>query len=118
MSHGQPEGIDKAATPASGPVNGGRLKHSVCRWCFGGMSLEELCGHAKAIGIGSVELLGEKEWDIPTKFGLTCAVANGPTSISRGFNRIEHHDGFVKESERVERLAAPFNYTVDSKLVV
>lgn len=79
----------------------GRLKQSVCRWCYGKMSVDDLCKNAAAMGLKSVELLGENEWSIPAKHGLTCAVANGPTSIARGWNRMEHHDEFVKESERL-----------------
>ena len=79
----------------------GRLKQSACRWCYGGMKLEDLCEHAAAIGLKSVELLTEKEWSVPAKYGLTCAVGMGPTTIPRGFNRVEHHDEFVKESERL-----------------
>ena len=79
----------------------GRLKQSVCRWCFGWVSLEALCEKSKAIGIQSVELLTEKEWHIPSQFGMTCAVAMGPTSIGNGYNRIDNHDKFTAESERL-----------------
>lgn len=79
----------------------GRLKQSVCRWCYGNMPLDDLCRGVAEIGLKSVELLSEHEFATPAKFGLTCALANGPTSITRGFNRVEHHDGFVKESERL-----------------
>jgi hydroxypyruvate isomerase len=79
----------------------GKLKQSVCRWCYGKMPLDELCSNAARMGFKSVELLGEKEWSIPAKLGLTCALANGPTSIASGFNRLENHDKFVKESERL-----------------
>src|SRR5207237_926235 len=84
-----------------GPVIKGRLKQSVCRWCYGKMPVEELCSNAAKIGLASVELLGEKEWSVPDKYGITCALANGPTSIPNGFNRLENHDKFVKESERL-----------------
>jgi hydroxypyruvate isomerase len=70
------------------------------------MPLEELCKHAAAMGIKSVELLGENEWSIPAKFGLTCAVANGPTKIGEGINRVELHDAFVAECERLLPLIA------------
>lgn len=88
-----------ATTPK--PMAAGRLKQSVCRWCYGGISLEDLCKASKEMGIASVELLGEKEWSVPATFGLTCAVANGPVSIGAGINRVASHDAFVKESERL-----------------
>lgn len=90
--------------PSKGAASGalkGRLKQSVCRWCYGKIALEDLCKGAAEIGLKSVELLGEKEWSIPAKFGLTCAVANGPNPIPKGWNRVENHDEFVKESERL-----------------
>jgi hydroxypyruvate isomerase len=89
------------AAKAPGVVLKNRLKQSVCRWCYGNMPLEELCKNAAAMGIKSVELLGETEWGVPAKFGLSCAVANGPTKIGEGINRPESHDAFVKESERL-----------------
>jgi hydroxypyruvate isomerase len=91
--------------PSSGSAGNstlkGRLKQSACRWCYGKMTLDDLCSNAAAIGLKSVELLTEKEWSVPAKYGLACAVGMGPTSISRGFNRLEHHDEFVRESERL-----------------
>jgi hydroxypyruvate isomerase len=79
----------------------GRIKQSICRWCYGKMPLDELCKVAAEIGYQSVELLTEKEWDVPKKYGLTCAVAMGPNPIHKGWNRVENHDDFVKESERL-----------------
>ena len=90
----------RPAIPAS------RLKQSVCRWCYEGTPLEVLCREAKKIGLVSVELLGEKEWDVPKRFGLTCAMANGPSTIPIGFNRPDQHDRLVAESERLLPLVA------------
>ncbi|MBX3408872.1 MAG: TIM barrel protein [Phycisphaeraceae bacterium] len=75
------------------------LRQSVCRWCFGGMSVEALCSAAAKIGYSSVELLGPEEWDIPGKHGMVCAVATNVKSnpIPRGFNRAEHHDSIIEE---------------------
>lgn len=83
------------------PTLTGNLRHSVCRWCYGNMPLEDLCRHAANIGIESVELLYEAEWAVPPRFGLTCAVAMGPTQIHDGLNRVENHDRIVAESERM-----------------
>ncbi|MCC6360178.1 MAG: TIM barrel protein, partial [Phycisphaerales bacterium] len=90
-----------AAAPPEAPALKGRLKQSVCRWCYGKIALDDLCKAAAGIGLKSVELLDEKEWSTPARHGLVCAVANGPTSIVRGWNRVEHHDEFVRESERL-----------------
>jgi len=53
------------------------------------------------MGLKSIELLDEKEWKVPAKYGLTCAMANGPGPIHKGWNRVEQHDELVKASERM-----------------
>jgi hydroxypyruvate isomerase len=65
------------------------------------MTVEELCRNAKAIGLASVELLGEPDWPTVKRFGLACAMANGPSTIPLGFNRPSEHDRLVAESERL-----------------
>ncbi|MFT3684653.1 MAG: TIM barrel protein [Phycisphaerales bacterium] len=79
----------------------GNINHSVCAWCYGGMPLEKLCEQAAAMGIKSVELLGEDQWAIAKKYGLTCAVAGQVKAnpIHRGWNRTEHHDSIVADLE-------------------
>jgi hydroxypyruvate isomerase len=82
----------------------GNLKQSVCRWCFGGMKLEDLATAAKGMGYQSIELLDPQDWPVVAKAGLTCAVGNMVRSnpIQKGFNRVENHDAIIKELE--ERL--------------
>jgi hydroxypyruvate isomerase len=92
--------------PAAPGGRRGRVKQSVCKWCYGNMSLVDLCRAAKGMGILSVELLNQDEWTVPRDNGLTCAVANGPSGISKGWNRIEHHDEFVAKSKTMLPLIA------------
>jgi hydroxypyruvate isomerase len=84
----------------------GRIHHSACRWCYGSIALDELCRQAAAMGLKSIELLDEKEWKVPAQHGLTCAMANGPGPIHKGWNRVEHHDDLVRASERLLPLVA------------
>lgn len=79
-------------------------RHSVCRWCYSKIPLEELARSAAQIGLQSIELLNPDEWPVVQRHGLTCAMANGTTTIPRGFNRLEHHVEFVPSM--IERLAA------------
>ncbi len=65
------------------------------------MDLVELTTAAKAMGIESIELLNESQWKVVQSNGLTCAVANGPTTIPTGLNRIENHDAIVKRTEEL-----------------
>ncbi len=84
--------------PASKPLNG-RLKQSVSRWCYGNMSLDELCIHAKEIGLVGIDLLHENEWETVAKHGLICTMAYGIGTIPDGWNHIENHDRLIAESE-------------------
>ncbi len=61
----------------------GRIRQSVCPWCFDPMPLETLCRHAAAMGIQSVELVQPKDWPILKKHGLVCAIA-GSHSFTKG----------------------------------
>ncbi len=87
-------------------ASAGRLKQSVCRWCYQAIPLDTLCRDVAAMGFKSVELLSENEWAALKPHGLTCAVANGPSTIPVGFNRLNEHDRLVKESERLLPLVA------------
>jgi len=75
----------------------GRIRHSVCRWCYGKVPLEELCQASREMGITSIDLLGLDEIPIAKKHDLTCAMVTGiPGGISKGLNRAENHDGILK----------------------
>jgi len=89
-----------APAPQAGPLKG-RLKQSVCKWCYSKMSLDDLCAAAAAMGLKAIDLLGPEDWPTVKKHGLICAMANGPSTISDGWNKVEDHDKLVKESERL-----------------
>lgn len=94
-------GLFHAGEPKSQSSADSGLKQSVCRWCYSKVPLDDLCKAAARMGLTSVELLSENEWATPKKHGLTCAVANGPNPIAKGWNRRENHDAFVAESLRL-----------------
>jgi hydroxypyruvate isomerase len=90
------------ATARKGAVN-----HSVCRWCYNGVKLDDLCAAAKEMGIQSVELQGPAEWPTLQKYGLTCAMANGAgMGIEKGWNRLENHDALLESYEKTIPLVA------------
>ena len=98
--------LSMASTAAAAPLKG-RIKQSVCRWCYRKVPLEELCKAAKEMGLLSIELMGEDDWPILRKHGLTCAMANAKgISIGKGFNRIENHDGLIEIYEDLIPKAA------------
>lgn len=90
----------------------GRINHSVCKWCYNDISLEDLCKSAKDIGLTSIELLGPAEWPTLKKYGLTCAMPQGAgLGIERGFNDPSLHDELVKSYEAVIPKVAEAGYS-------
>lgn len=70
----------------------GNVKQSLCRWCYGGIPLDQLAAAAKKIGYQSIELVTPEEFPTLQEAGLTCAMLSGADAIDRGFNRTAHHD--------------------------
>ena len=82
----------------------GRINHSVCKWCYGKVPLEELCQQGKTMGLTSIELLGPADWPVLKNYGMTCAMTtnaslDGLGGIAKAFNRLEHHDKLVTAYE-------------------
>jgi len=98
-----------AADAATSTKLKGRVNHSVCKWCYGKIPLEEFCAAAKDIGLQSVELLEVKDFPTLKKYGLTCAVVSGvPGMIGSGLNRLENHDKIVEFMEQTIPASAEF----------
>lgn len=80
----------------------GKVNHSVCRWCYNSIPLEDLCKAAKNIGLTSIELTGPDEWPVLKKYGLTSAMPNGAgMGIEKGFNDPRYHDELVASYEAI-----------------
>ncbi len=95
-----------AADKAAGPVKG-NVNHSVCKWCYPDISLEDLSVAGKDIGLSSIELLTVEEIPTVKKQGLTCAMVSGvPGGITKGLNRLENHDKIVEWFEATAPKAA------------
>lgn len=69
----------------------GRIKQSVCRWCYAKTPIETLAAACVKNGIQAMDLVSPNEWDAVRKAGLTLTVVPGPTTIPDGLNRKENH---------------------------
>jgi len=74
----------------------GNIKHSVCKWCYPNVSMEELAKAAKEMGIESIEIIGPEDWPIALKYDLTVAMASGGGSIAEGFNDPANHATLIE----------------------
>ncbi len=98
----------------------GRVHHSVCKWCYKGIALDDFCKAAKGMGIQSVELLQPEDFPTLKKYDLSCAMVSNPTAtvgkvkvggITKAFNRIEYHDALVEAYEAQIKAVAAAGFT-------
>ena len=77
-------------------VQKGRLKQSVCRWCYGKIPLHEFCKAVSEIGLTAIDLIEEKEWPILAEHGLICSLGwKMGGDIPNGLNDPANHDLIV-----------------------
>jgi hydroxypyruvate isomerase len=95
-----------AAAAGAAPL-AGRIRHSVCRWCYKNIALDTLCEAAKRMGLASVDLLQLDDLPVLKKHGLICAMLTGvPGAIPKGLNRVENHEVIAAFFEKTIPLAA------------
>jgi len=91
----------RAAAPSAG-----RLKQSLCRWCYQTIPLDDLCRDAAAMGIGGIDLVEPADWPTVRKYGLVPTITQGDARIPDGWNRRESHDRLEAEIRaRIARAA-------------
>ncbi len=74
------------------------INHSVCRWCYNSIPLEDLAKASKEIGLKSIELLKAEEWPVVIKEGLTCAMGSiASLGLDKGFNDPAFHEQLLKD---------------------
>ena len=89
----------------------GNINHSVCRWCYGDIPLEEFCTGIKKIGINAMDLVGPKDWDTLKKHGIYSSMCNGAEiNLEDGFNDTQFHDKLVANYLEMIPLAAKAGY--------
>ena len=82
----------------------GRLKQSVCRWCYSKIPVEDFAREVARLGIQAVDLADPKEWPVYKQYGLKLTMVGGGTTIPEGFNRKENHAGIEQRfKESVQR---------------
>ncbi|MBS1509802.1 MAG: TIM barrel protein [Bacteroidetes bacterium] len=75
----------------------GNVNHSVCRWTYNFLPLDELCEVAKKIGLKAIDLVGPKDWATLKKYELDSSMCNGAEiSLTKGWNHTEYHPTLIK----------------------
>ena len=85
----------------------GNINHSVCRWCYNDLTLEQLCAAAKSIGIKGIDLVGPKDWPTLKKYSLDSPMCNGAEiNLTDGFNDPKFHATLQKNYAAMIPLVA------------
>ena len=109
----------KPAEQKTSITRNGRVKQSVCQWCYSKIPLDELCAAAAEMGLKSVELIQPTDFATAKKHGLICAMVGFPTAklgditvggIDQGWNRLEYHDALVPIYEAQLQATAEAGY--------
>ncbi len=85
----------------------GNINHSVCKWTYQYLGLEQLCIEAKRIGIKAIDLVGPDEWDILKKHGLDSSMCNGAEiNLVDGFAEPNFHQKLIDSyTEMIPKVA-------------
>ena len=74
----------------------GNINHSVCRWTYDFLTLEELCTTVKKIGFSAIDLVGPKDWDLLKSHGIFSSMCNGAEiSLVKGWNDKQYHSTLI-----------------------
>ncbi len=90
----------------------GNINHSVCRWTFGYLSLDDLCKAVKGIGFNAIDLVKPQQWPILQKHGIyssMCYTA-GDNNLYNGLDNPIYHEQLIKEYLEVIPLMAKAGY--------
>src|SRR5688572_23223026 len=89
----------------------GNINHSVCRWCYNTIPLEEFCAATKKMGITAIDLVGPKDWPTLQKHGLFSSMCNGAEiNLVDGFNDKKFHDKLFQNYSEMIPLVAKAGY--------
>lgn len=90
----------------------GNINHSVCKWCYSQISLEEFASGVKSIGITGIDLIGPDQWPVLKKHGLTSSMCNGAEiSLTEGWNDKQYHATLVDSYLKHIDMVAAAGYT-------
>jgi hydroxypyruvate isomerase len=85
----------------------GNINHSVCRWTYNHLKLEELCLAVKKIGFSAIDLVGPKEWSVLKEHGIYSSMCNGAEiNLVDGWNDKKNHPILIKNyTDHIELVA-------------
>lgn len=90
----------------------GNINHSVCRWCYDKIPMEDFLKSLNELGITAMDLTGPEDWPIMKKYNIHASMCWGAgKGILEGWNNPKLHAELIADYERVIPLVAEAGYT-------
>lgn len=84
----------------------GKLKQSVCKWCFNGFTLEQMCEEAVKLGLVGIDLLKPEDFPVLKKHGLVCTMVSSHP-LDKGLCDPQYREASLKSiHEMIEATSA------------
>ncbi len=81
----------------------GRIKQSASKWCYGKISLGDLCSAGAKMGLVGLDLLGPDAFSTLKQHGLVCTMTSGAGNI---IDPAKHDNGVERINAAIEANAA------------
>lgn len=90
----------------------GNINHSVCRWCYSKIPMEDFLQSLNKLGIKSMDLTGPEDWPLMKKYGIHASMCWGAGfGIEKGWNDPKLHDDLIKDYLQMIPRVAEAGYT-------
>ncbi|HEY7884221.1 MAG TPA: TIM barrel protein [Cellvibrionaceae bacterium] len=97
-------------TGAAGALKG-NIHHSVARWTFNFLSVEELCLVVKRLGFSAIDLIGPGEWHILKEHGVDSSMCNGAEpNLEDGWGDAKFHTALTESYRKHIDLVSEAGY--------
>ncbi|WP_446051654.1 hydroxypyruvate isomerase family protein, partial [Zobellia laminariae] len=84
------------------------INHSVCRWCYGKIPMEDFLKSLNELGIKAMDLTGPEDWPLMKKYGIHASMCWGAGfGIEKGWNDLSLHEELIADySQHIPKVAA------------
>ena len=90
----------------------GNINHSVSRWTFSYLSMDDLCEAVKQIGFSAIDLTKPEEWPVMQKHGIYASMCytSGDNNLYKGLDNPLYHEKLIQEYLDVIPIMAKAGY--------
>lgn len=103
----------ETALPPTSPAAAlkGNIRHSVARWTFGFLSIEELSLLVRRLGFSAIDLVGPNDWSILKQHGVDSSMCNGAElNLEDGWGDAKFHKPLIERYQKHIDLVSDAGY--------